>query len=253
MTGHPNELRPREHAIDGLVNFRDLGGLPTRDGRMVRPGRVFRSDNPKSLTPEGKKQLVSVVAPALVIDLRIPLEVTREGYDLGDDVTLINCPMTPQSGINQEQIDAGMCDNLVDDYMRQIEVNGGFVAQALSLIADPVNLPVVIHCTAGKDRTGIVAAMLLELLGVPHEDIVHDYQMTTRNMAPVVERIRSAPVFQENGLAYAPDWIFASDAQTMEGFLARMTAEFDSAEQWALQQGLTQAQVDRLRSELLSD
>lgn len=249
----PSDLRPREHAFDGLVNFRDLGGLLTRDGRRVRTGRVFRSDNPKSLTPEGKQQLVSVVAPSLVIDLRIPLEVTREGYDLGEGVTLINCPMTPQSGINQEQIDAGMCDNLIDDYMRQIEVNGGFVAQALGLIADPNSLPVVIHCTAGKDRTGIVCAMLLDLLGVEHDDITHDYQMTTRNMAPVVERIRNAPVFQENGLAYAPDWIFASDAETMEGFLARMTAEFGSSEQWALQQGLTRAQVESLRSELLSD
>jgi protein tyrosine/serine phosphatase len=159
--------------------------------------------------------------------------------------------MTPQSGVNQEQIDAGMCDNLIDDYMRQIEVNGAFVAEALSLICDPANLPVVVHCTAGKDRTGIVIAMLLDLLGVERASIVADYHVTTKNMAPVVERIRNAPVFKENGLAYAPDWIFASDPETMHAFHERMTQAYGGAEQWARQHGVTAEQVAQLRASLL--
>lgn len=244
-------MKATELEIDGLVNIRDLGGMVTRDGRLVRSGLVFRSDNPKALTDEGKEQFRAVVAPSLVIDLRVPLEVTREGYALGEGIRTVNCPMTPQSGVNQEQIDSGMCDNLVDDYMRQIDVNGHFVAEVLSLIADTDNLPVVIHCTAGKDRTGITTAMLLEILGVSHEHIAADYHVTTKNMAPVVERIRSAPVFKENGLAYAPDWIFASDPETMLGFLVRMTDTYGSAEGWARGQGMTDAQFDALRTNLL--
>lgn len=245
-------MKATELSVDGLVNIRDLGGLVTQDGRVVRHGRVIRSDNPRSLTEVGKGQLLADVTPRTVIDLRIPVEVQREGYDLGPDVRVVNCPMTPQSGVNQAQIDAGMCDNLVDDYMRQIDVNAAFVAEALRIIADPANQPVVIHCTAGKDRTGIIAAMLLDILGVSHALIAADYHVTTKNMATTIERIRSAPVFKENGLAYAPDWIFASDPETMTGFLERMTAEYGGAEDWALRNGITAEEIAALRSSLLA-
>lgn len=244
-------MKATELSIDGLVNIRDLGGMVTADGRTIRPGRVIRSDNPKALTDVGREQLLTEVAPRVVIDLRIPLEFRREGYDLGPDVEIVNCPMTPQSGVNQEQIDAGMCDNLIDDYLRQIEVNGRYVAEALGVIADADRHPVVVHCTAGKDRTGIIVAMLLDILGVSHEHITADYHVTTKNMAPVIERIRSAPVFQENGLAAAPDWIFASDPETMAGFLARMTETYGGAEVWALSNGLSPAQIASLRASLL--
>ena len=246
-----SDRHPREVSIDGLVNIRDIGGLVAADGRIVRSGRVFRSDNPKSLTESGRGQFREVVNPRTVIDLRMSLEVDREGYELDDHVNVISCPMTPQSGVNERQILAGMCDNLVDDYMKQIDVNARFVAQALGLIAERTNQPVVIHCTAGKDRTGIIIAMLLDILGVPHDEIVADYHLTTKNMAPVLERIRNSPVFQENGLADAPDWIFASDPQTMAGFLARMTATYGGAEAWALGQGMTHRQVEQLRTDLL--
>lgn len=245
-------MKATELSVDGLVNIRDLGGLVTVDGRVVRSGRVLRSDNPKALTDTGREQFLDLVAPGVVIDLRIPMEVSREGYDLGPRVRVVNCPMMPQSGVNDEQIAAGACDNLVDDYMRQIKVNAPYVAEVLSIIADPVNLPVVIHCTAGKDRTGISVAMLLDILGVSHEHIAADYHVTTKNMAPVVERIRSAPVFKENGLAYAPDWIFASDEETMLAFLERMTDTYGGAAAWALEHGMTSDQLDSLRASLLT-
>lgn len=244
---HAEELR-----IDGLVNVRDLGGMRTRDGRVVRSRQVIRGDNPKGLTEQGQQDLSAVVGPAVVVDLRIRIEVDREGYTiLHDPVRVVNLPMLPQSGVNQEQIDAGAADNLVDDYLRQIDVNAPSIVEALRLIADPANRPVFLHCTAGKDRTGIVVAMLLSILGVADEDIVADYHVTTKNMAPVLERIRSAPVFKENGLAYAPDWIFASEPATMREFLRRMAEGYGSAEDWARGHGLSDEEIDVLRATLL--
>lgn len=240
-----------ELRVDGLMNVRDLGGIRAADGRIVRSRQVIRGDNPRALTDRGQQDLADL-APAVIVDLRIHIEVAREGYTiLHDPVRVVNLPMLPQSGINDEQIAAGAADNLVDDYMRQIEVNAESIVTALRLIADPANRPVFVHCTAGKDRTGIVVAMLLSILGVDDEVIIADYHVTTKNMAPVLERIRTAPVFKENGLAYAPDWIFASDPETMRDFLHRMRAAHGSAEQWALVNGLTPEEIDRLRSTLL--
>lgn len=244
--------RERELSIDGMSNVRDLGGLPTRDGKKVKAGVVVRSDNPKGMTTQGHIDLMTVVAPRTMIDLRIEVEVEHDGYVIKDEsVTIINFPMLPLSGVTQEQIDAGAFDNLIDDYMGQIEINGDSVLGALRIIASSDQYPILYHCTAGKDRTGIVTAMLLDILGVEHETIAADYHLTTENMKPIIERIRNAPVYKENGLAFAPSWIFASDPETMLAFLERMTAKYGSAEGWALQRGLTPPEIDALRQHLL--
>ena len=238
--------------VDGLANARDLGGITTADGRVVKSGVVVRCDNLRSLTTQGHIDLVTLVSPRTVIDLRTEPEVAHDGYVLADEsITVLNFAMLPLSGISQEQIDAGACDNLIDDYMGQIEVNGDSVMMALREIASADRHPVVYHCTAGKDRTGIVTAMLLAILGVDHETIAADYHVTTANMVPIIERIRSAQVYKDNGLAAAPAWIFASDPETMLAFLDRMTAKYGSAEAWALQRGLTAEEIDSLRALLL--
>jgi protein-tyrosine phosphatase len=238
--------------VDGLANARDLGGITTADGRMVKPGVVVRCDNLRGLTDQGHIDLVTVVSPRTVIDLRTEPEVAHDGYVLADEsISVLNFPMLPLSGVTQEQIDAGACDNLIDDYMGQIDVNGDSVVMALREIASPHRHPIVYHCTAGKDRTGIVTAMLLAILGADHETIAADYHVTTANMAPIIERIRSAQVYKDNGLADAPGWIFASDPETMLAFLDRMTSTYGSAEAWALQRGLTAEEIDSIRTMLL--
>lgn len=242
-----------ELSIDGLANVRDLGGVPTADGRIVRSRQVIRSDNPRGLTDQGQQDLVDVVAPALIVDLRVHLEVQREGYTVvHDPVRIVNLPMQPQSGFMPEHIADGLADNLVDDYMRQLEVNAESIVGALRLVSDPDNRPMVVHCTAGKDRTGIVVAMLLSILGVSDDVIVADYAVTARNMGPVLERIRNAPVFQENGLASAADWVFAAEPETMRDFLSAMATRYGTAEAWALSKGLTAAEIERLRTTLLT-
>ena len=243
----------RALVVDGLLNVRDLGGLTTPDGRRVRPGRIVRSDNLRGLTDDGAVALVRDLAPQLVVDLRTDAECAREGRGLAHvtHVRYVNLPLQPKAALNPEQVAAGLATNLFDDYVLQIRDNGAPLLAALRLLSDGEALPAVVHCTAGKDRTGVLVALLLDLLGVAREQIVADYAATTDNMPGILDRIRSSPFFQGNGLAAAPAWIFESTPETMRAFLSWLDEEHGGAERWATGNGLSPAAVERLRANLL--
>lgn len=243
----------RALVVDGLLNVRDLGGLTTPDGRRVRPGRIVRSDNLRGLTDDGAVTLVRDLAPRLVVDLRTEAECAREGRGLAEvaDVRYVNLPLQPKAALSPDQVAAGLATNLFDDYVLQIRDNGAALLAALELLSDGQALPAVVHCTAGKDRTGVLVALLLELLGVAREQIVADYAATTDNMPGILARIRSSPFFQGNGLAAAPAWIFESTPETMRAFLAWLDEEHGGAERWATDNGLPPSAVRRLREDLL--
>jgi protein-tyrosine phosphatase len=243
----------RALVVDGLLNVRDLGGLTTPDGRRVRPGRVVRSDNLRGLTDDGAVALVRDLAPRLVVDLRTEAECAREGRGLAGvaDVRYVNLPLQPKAALSPDQVAAGLATNLFDDYVLQIRDNGASLLAALELLSDGQALPAVVHCTAGKDRTGVLVALLLDLLGVAREQIVADYAATTDNMPGILARIRSSPFFRGNGLAAAPAWIFESTPETMRAFLAWLDEEHGGAERWATGNGLLPSAVRRLRENLL--
>jgi protein-tyrosine phosphatase len=243
----------RALVVDGLLNVRDLGGLTTPDGRRVRSGRVVRSDNLRGLTDEGAVALVRDLGPRLVLDLRTEAECAREGRGLAhvDDVRYVNLPLQPKAALSPEQVAAGLATNLFDDYVLQIRDNGTPLLAALELLSDGAALPAVVHCTAGKDRTGVLVALLLDLLGVAREQIVADYAATTDNMPGILDRIRSSPFFQGNGLAAAPAWIFESTPATMRDFLSWLDDEVGGTERWATGNGLSPAALQRLRENLL--
>ena len=245
----------RALAVDGLLNVSDLGGLTTCDGRRVRRRRVVRSDNLRGLTDSGAVALVRDLAPRLVLDLRTAEECAREGRGLADvpHVRYVNVPLQPKGALTAEQVAAGLATNLFDDYVLQLRDNGARFVAAVELLAADDSLPAVVHCTAGKDRTGVLVALLLELLGVERDQVVADYAATTDNMPGILARIRSSPFFRSNGLAAAPEWIFGSEPETMRAFLAWLDAEHGGVERWATRAGLHPGAVRRLRAELLED
>jgi protein-tyrosine phosphatase len=251
--GRSGAAAVRALVVDGLLNVRDLGGLTTPDGRRVRRGRIVRSDNLRGLTDEGAVALVRDLAPRLVVDLRTEQECAREGRGLAEvaHVRYANLPLQPKAALTPEQMAAGLATNLFDDYVLQIRDNGATLLAALELLSDGEALPAVVHCTAGKDRTGVLVALLLDLLGVAREQIVADYAATTDNMPGILARIRSSPFFQGNGLAAAPAWIFESTPETMRAFLAWLDEEVGGTERWATGNGLSPSAVQRLRANLL--
>jgi protein tyrosine/serine phosphatase len=242
----------RALVVSGLVNIRDLGGLAAGD-RSVRPGRLLRSDSLGGLTDAGVDMLLEQVGVRLVVDLRTPEECRREGIGplASHGVGYRNIPLEPQSALNEADVAAGKATNLLDDYLAHLAVSGAELIEGFELVADPGNAPTLVHCTAGKDRTGIFIGLLLDLLGVARDEVVDDYAATAANMLPVLERIRSSPFFQSNGLASAPAWIFEAEAETMRSFLRTVDERYGGVAAWTRQMGARPGLVDDLRASLL--
>jgi protein-tyrosine phosphatase len=150
------------------VNARDLGGTPTRDGGRLRDGALIRSDSHALLTP------AAVTAfrerpPALILDLRWPRECAASPSPFAADAYYRNVPLLSDP-LGYEVLD--------HTYAPMLDHNGVRVAQAVHEIAAAPPGAVVIHCHGGRDRTGLLAAVLLGLAGVAPDDIAADYAAT---------------------------------------------------------------------------
>ncbi|WP_428386102.1 tyrosine-protein phosphatase [Nevskia ramosa] len=175
----------RRLPLSGAVNFRDLGGYETVDGRRLRWGRVFRSD---SLAELGDADLALLQSLGLrtVCDLRgEPEREHKPNRPLGATVTTHAIGFMPHGG---EELLAGARDGSIDPseievrvqdiYRRFVIEQSASFARLLRLIADADSLPLVFHCTSGRDRTGFATAMLLSALGVPRTTIEADYRLS---------------------------------------------------------------------------
>ncbi len=190
---------PERHLpLEGGHNFRDLGGYRSVDGRTVRWGRLFRSGRLSGLTTDDVARLAGR-GIRVVCDLRTPVERRREpsveglapvhlawDYDVGHGRLR---ELASQPGVTPQQIH----DGLADAYAGMPWQFARPYADAIRLLVDG-QLPLVFHCTAGKDRTGVLAALILRALEVPERDVVEDYLLTDRclDIAALVASTRPA-------------------------------------------------------------
>ncbi len=169
--------------LSGAPNFRDLGGYRTEDGRVVRRGRVFRSGHFAELTDPDVATLEDLGIRA-VIDLRLEFEVGIFGRDrLPSGASYLSLPITAgeMDAAAHEALREGhltALPDLVDANRSFIRENTHELGVLLGMLADPAMLPLVFHCIGGKDRSGIVAAVVLSVLGVPWETVREDYLLT---------------------------------------------------------------------------
>lgn len=175
----PAALAARVRSVPGTYNFRDLGGIPLASGETTRPGMLFRSDALHGLTEEGRQALAGL-GIRRIIDLRhqrereqMPSAVT------GLQVELLHQPIHSQANPGlQAQAEI----SLASIYHRIVENSGPALASAIAQIA-AAETPALVHCTAGKDRTGIVIALVLDVIGAEREAIVDDYAATQRHLS----------------------------------------------------------------------
>jgi protein tyrosine/serine phosphatase len=248
-------VESRAVVVDGALNVRDLGGLTTVDGRSVRYGQVLRADSLSHLTDAGIATLVDEIGVRHIIDLRRPEEIGFEGRGLMADhpVGYSNLTLRATGQLSQDIAPDASAIDLAVIYGLYLENSPDAVVAAITALADPANLPAVVHCTVGKDRTGIVVAVLLDALGVEHQQIVADYAETARNMSAVLDRLRQSEMFQEINLDKLPVEIFAAEPDTMRRFLDGFTAEHGRAANWLRTHGVADETVERLRTALLAD
>ncbi|MEC3957255.1 tyrosine-protein phosphatase [Nocardia sp. CDC153] len=237
-----------------IDNVRDLGGLPVTGGGTTRFGVVLRSSTLQQATCEDLAHLMVKVGLRTVIDLRLPDEVEREGYGLiGDaDVHIANLPIrkSPQSSLAARDLvpDKTRVD-LTELYGQLLAGSGEHIVEAVRLIIDPDRRSLLFHCAAGKDRTGVLAAVLLDAVGVPAEFIADDYALTNERMRRVRDRLDALPSYA--GLPQANTGILAVTAEVMLRFLDNLYADHGGAAEWLLTQGLSETELKRLRDTLV--
>jgi len=236
--------------LTGCLNFRDLGGYPTADGRAVRWRQVFRSDALHHLTPQDVARLRDELCLGDVIDLRSSAELRSEGRGplAIEAMRFHHHPLydgdAPKAAPSPEL-------TLTDRYFLLAEFAKRPIAQVIATLA-ATDAPAVYHCAAGKDRTGVVSAILLGVLGVPDEIIVADYAATQENLDAIIDRLMSTEGYHSMLSALPPDTLHA-EPETMLGFLERMRERYGSMDAYAQSAGVGQAPLDRLRARLLTE
>jgi protein-tyrosine phosphatase len=198
--GLPFVVGERRIAAEGTSNLRDLGGYAAAGGRRVRWGQLFRSDNLARLT-DGGLALVRRLGIRTVCDFRTEAEARRLPNRFPDSAAVSYLKMPIQHGDFEPtsvfaRIQAGDYhwiseDFMFEGYVDNIERHAPLWARFFELVADPGRRPLLFHCTGGKDRTGVGAALILLALGVPAETVIADYGLSDPLIAAVRNRIYS--------------------------------------------------------------
>jgi len=232
--------------LENAVNVRDIGGLPAAGGTRTRPGQLVRSDNLQDLSPADVTHLVDEVGVTTVVDLRSVAEVESEGPGPMKALTSVphlNLSLIPESG--------AMTDVAKDALAINREDRPDSVVGALRAIAEAPGAALV-HCAAGKDRTGVVVALALTAVGVPRDEVVADYVATGERIERILDRLRASPTYaadMDNIPAHEHD----PRPEIMERFLARLDEDYGGAVGWLTSHGFTSSDVERLRAKLLEE
>jgi protein-tyrosine phosphatase len=203
-TGGAAVAGARNLGLGGLNNFRDLGGYHTRSGQTVRWGLVFRSD--ALLLDEDGFEAFSGLGVRAVYDLRSDQERETTPNRLPNGEFVLQHLSLVGEESARAAIEAGLRDGeafLADLYVKILERSAGLIGTVICGLADENLLPAVFHCAAGKDRTGIVAAVLLLALGVDDDVVLDDYELTSRYRNP--ERVKQVMARLESEQSISPE------------------------------------------------
>lgn len=257
--------KPRDRwiTLDGVVNMRDIGGLPTRSGERTAYGRLIRSDNLQDLSPADVRTLVEEHHVRDIVDLRTGDEVRVTGkgplwaeeslahhhHSLIERLSGAATTTAAEDALAVVQGARRDAKFWADHYAGYLDRRADSVSAAIEVIARSEGATIV-HCAAGKDRTGTIVALTLDAVGVAPEAIVEDYALTAERLEQIIERLMSSESY-----AMALRTQRLEDQlprrETMESILAMLHDQHGGAAEWLRAQGWRTDDLDRLRRKLI--
>ena len=238
---------------EGLLGFREVAGLRTEDGGRIRGGLLYRSGTPQFLDLESARRLVADTGIRSTVDLRLPHEVRQEGRGPLDTLAVrqslhplrVRAVVAPGSAVAPMPGD----DPVVETYLRYLNDGADQVAGVVRELARPGALPALVHCTVGKDRTGVVVALLLSAVGVRRDEVVAEYAAGAGDVAPAMERLRGMVSYGDAVDVYpAATWVV--EAEAMRRFLEAVDERHGGVRAFLHARGVLPAIVEEL-TELL--
>ena len=233
---------------DRVFNLRDLGGYPTTDGRTTRWGTLYRGDGLHRLDADDCRSL----GLRTVLDLRTEHEISERGRLEVEGIDWHHLPVIRTTWEADWWTEGSTAERfLADRYLTMLEEGAEALADALRTLARPERVPAAFHCAAGKDRTGVLAALVLSLLGVDDDTIAADYGLSRRGMDRLVEFVRRTYPERLDTMADQPAAFLDAPDAAMHVFLADLRAAHGSVEGYVESIGVDHDVAEGLRANLL--
>jgi protein tyrosine/serine phosphatase len=257
--------------LEGLANLRDVGGLPTTDGGKIIPGRLLRSDNLQDLTAHDVEQLLGL-GLSDIVDLRSDFEIEQEGptrltrdprirthahsmfrewrMGVGEDKPEDRPEVLPAEALPWVDMEPAVDleDELAGHYFSYLVDRPDSVIGSLRNIAQAPGA-VLVHCAAGKDRTGTIIALALTLAGVEREAVIADYAASSDRVEAVIGRLMGSNTYVEN-LEGRPMSSHLSHPSTMIAFLDHLESAYGGVEDVLIRMGWTKDDTNQIRAKL---
>lgn len=253
---HVTDLHLERHVpfAAGAFNVRDLGGLRTIGGEVLRRSVVYRADGLHRLPPDEIRRLAAL-GVRTVVDLRSAGELATAASIEADDIVVLHLPVLRETWSHDAFADGEATVDavtfLVDRYLEMLEEGSTAIASIFELLSTDACRPLAFHCSAGKDRTGVIAALLLASVGVPDDDIADDYTTSAAAMAKLVEWVREQRPEAADAMARQPAAFLSCPPEAMHVFLARVRLRWGSVDGYLGSIGVEPATLAAVRETLL--
>jgi protein tyrosine/serine phosphatase len=240
--------------LAGADNVRDLGGMPVDGGGRTRRGMLLRSGTLQHLTSADVGVLIGEVGVRTVVDLRLADESQREGSALlgVDGIDYLSLPLWSADSVRADTVAYAEMD-IVDHYVAFLEGGAETVVAAVRTFADPTRLPALFHCAAGKDRTGVLAAVVLDAVGVTRDAIVADYARTEERIEAIRARLAELETYRRMRAVARGRGTMSANADTMARFLDHLGADYGGAAGYLRKHGATEDDLRGLRAALVEE
>ncbi len=247
-----DDYSDRHYPFEGCFNFRDIGGYKNQDGRKVKKGLYFRTGRQDRMSKEDLAQL-SDLKISTQIDLRKPDEVLDQGKGPLEAMgaNYINIAVIPEGGSDQLSKLVGDTGISGKRYLGYLEFGPTSWLRLFGILANEDNLPVVLHCTAGKDRTGVSTAFLLSVLGVSRDVIEADYLLTNLDTERQADFIESTVGYPEGYDRESMILAAGVPQEAMKDFLDGVESKWGSVVEYLEKIGVTKEQMDMVRENFL--